>query len=204
MFRCGFQFLSVSFCSCLLVLSLRSLRSLRSLARCACPTVMWFLGACRWCFPVCLCYRCTCQTVTWFLGAFFLTPNPSKILPKSFQNPPPKILPKNIQHPSQKPPKSTPKGASFRDHLERRFGTDFCPNCAASWGVLEAVLGASWGVLGASWGVLGVFWGVLGASWKHLGPSRVRLGRSWARLGCLLARLGRIFAFRIDFSMIFP
>ena len=32
MFRCGFQFLSVSFCSCLLVLSLRSLRSLRSLA----------------------------------------------------------------------------------------------------------------------------------------------------------------------------
>ena len=130
--------------------------------------------------------------------------------PKPIENPPQKppksnlkILPKNLQNPPQKPPKSTPKGASFRDHLERRFGTDFCPNCAASWGVLEAVLGASWGVLGASWGVLGVFRGVFGASWRHLGLSRVRLGRSWARLGCLLARLGRIFAFCIDFSMFF-
>ena len=181
MFRCGFQFLSVSFCSCLLVLSLRSLRSLRSLARCACPTVMWFLGACRWCFPVCLCYRCTCQTVTLFLGAYFLTPNPSKILPKSLQNPTSKsspktskILPKNLQNPFR-------KVRVFVIILKGVLGRIFVP--------IVLRLGASWR---PSWEPLGASWGRLGASWGCFGASLARLGGILGCLGCVLEGPGRV------------
>ena len=175
MFCCGFQFLSVSFCSCLLVLSLRSLRSLRSLARCACPTVMWFLGACRWCFPVCLCYRCTCQTVTWFLGACFpmfsdpkpignRPQKPPKSTPKSYPKAS-KIHSKNVQNPSR-------KVRVFVIILSGVLGRMFVPivlRLGASWRPSREPLGASWGRLGASWGCFG-------ASWARVGRLRDVLG----------------------------
>ena len=117
-----------------------------------------------------------------FLWFFFFL-----ILSKIHPTKPPKSTPKS----TQKPPKSTPKAMKIQILKGMRFGADFCPNCAASWGRLGGVLSASWGVLGASWGVLGASWGRPGASWGCLGAS-------WARLEGLLARPGRMVAFCLD------
>ena len=73
---------------------------------------------------------------------------------------PSKIIPKTVQN----PPQNAPKSRSGGDCASDRFWNPFFP---ASWGVLGRLvrlLGPPWGVLGASWECLGASWARLGAS----------------------------------------
>ena len=104
-------------------------------------------------------------------------------LPKSTLKPS-KIIPKTVQN----PPLNAPKSRSGGDCASDRFWNPFFP---ASWGVLGRLgrlLGPSWSVLGASWGVLGASGGRLGASWARLGGILGRLGGVLGRLGGFLGR----------------
>ena len=143
---------------------LRSLRSLRSLARCARLTVM----------------KQIILEASWDLlevvsngVVLFLTV--SVLLPKIIQKSTPK-LPKSSPKPSrihpktfQNPPKNAPKTRSGGDCASDRF-----------WAFFLSDLWASWAVSGASWDHLGAVLGRLAASWSRPGTTS---GRSWAVLG---------------------
>ena len=79
------------------------------------------------------------------------SPKPSRIHPKTFQN----------------PPKNAPKTRSGGDCASDRFWAFFLSDLWTSW----AVSGASWAVLESSWTVLGPSWGPLRPSWGGLSGS---------------------------------
>ena len=104
------------------------------------------------------------------------SPKPSRIHPKTFQN----------------PPKNAPKTRSGRDCASDRFWAFFSLESVGVLGRLGRLLGPSWSRLGASGGVLEPSWhdlgAVLGRPWGVLG----RLGASWGRLGNVLGHLGSV------------
>ena len=104
------------------------------------------------------------------------SPKPSRIHPKTFQN----------------PPKNAPKTRSGGDCASDRFWAFFSLGSVGVLGRLGRLLGPSWSRLGASGGVLEPSWhdlgAVLGRPWGVLG----RLGASWGRLGSVLRHLGSV------------
>ena len=104
------------------------------------------------------------------------SPKPSRIHPKTFQN----------------PPKNAPKTRSGGDCASDRFWAFFSLGSVGVLGRLGRLLGPSWSRLGASGGVLEPSWhdlgAVLGRPWGVLG----RLGASWGRLGSVLGHLGSV------------
>ena len=119
------------------------------------------------------------------------SPKPSRIHPKTFQN----------------PPKNAPKTRSGGDCASDRFWAFFfsriCGRLGPSRAPLGTILEPSWGVwrrLGAVLarprGGLGPSLGRLGASWRILGASWERLGASWKRFGTISTKK---FDFLFDF-----
>ena len=104
------------------------------------------------------------------------SPKPSRINPKTFQN----------------PPKVAPKTRSGGDCASDRFWAFIFLGSVGVLGCLGRLLGPSWSRLGASGGVLEPSWHDLGAVLGRPWGVKGRLGASWGRPGVVLGHLGSV------------